>query len=183
MKRICSAFILSVVSIISLSIAPAALSQTSSDESVSTLFNQTSVDAVISVAYQTKSTRYSEFAQLFNLCQKHPVDERCGEEYKLKKSHYEIAKSNHGALVMVNTPEFRSLFMPPVNYPEFVGSLTALGYLSEEQEQEKLKQEQVLAALNQWLDLNGFDQTTEIYFMHALLVRAQELSQQLDNRG
>ncbi|MGF1694117.1 hypothetical protein L4D20_13415 [Vibrio kyushuensis] len=176
--------LIAVLAMFTVSITPIASAETIDTNDIDRLFNQASVDAVISMAYQTKSARYTDFAQLFNLCQKRPQDERCGDEYKTKRTNYEVAKSNHGALVMVNTPEFQSLFMPEVNYPEFVGSLKALGYLDSDLESSKtnqINQEQLLVALNRWLDSNGFEQTSEIYFMHALLVRAQELSQQLES--
>ncbi|PML54855.1 hypothetical protein [Vibrio lentus] len=151
--------------------------QTNAVSPTDTLFNQASVKAVIDMAFNTKSERYTEFASLFNLCQKLPNNPQCGEKYELKRTNYEIAKANYDVLLMTNEPQFITLMMPPVNYEELVSGLKTLGYLSDEQE--KVEQVQTLEGLNQWLEFHNFAKTDDIYFMHALLVRAEELSQQL----
>lgn len=142
-----------------------------------TRFNQASVKAVIDMAFHTQSERYTEFATLFNLCQKLPDNQQCGEKYEKKRSNYELAKANYNVLLMANEPQWSTLRMPPANYEELVSGLKTLGYLSDEQE--KVEQAQTLEGLNQWLEFHDFETTDEIYFMHALLVRAEELSQQL----
>ncbi|MGF1755258.1 hypothetical protein L4C33_16895 [Vibrio makurazakiensis] len=159
-------------------LASSVMASPNSEVEVDRLFKTESVDAVISMAFETKSSRYTEFAQLFNLCQKRPNDERCGDEYKGKRTRYEVAKSNYGALLMVNAPEFRTLPMPEVNHPEFVNSLKVLGYLKSDLD--NVSKEQALFALNQWLVMNDFEMTSDVFLMHALLVRAQELSQLLE---
>ncbi|CAH6832904.1 conserved exported hypothetical protein [Vibrio chagasii] len=141
------------------------------------LFNQASVGAVIDMAFDTKSQRYTEFATLFNLCQKLPDNPQCGEKYEKKRSNYELAKANYNVLLMANEAQFIDLMMPPSNYPELVSALKTLGYLSENET--KAEHSLVLEALNEWLVLHSFAKTDEIYFMHALMVRAEELSQQL----
>ncbi len=142
-----------------------------------TLFNQASVKAVIDMAFNTKSERYTEFASLFNLCQKRPNNPQCGEKYNTKRTNYEVANANYNVLLMTNEPQFITLMMPPINYEELVSGLKTLGYLSSEQEE--VEHAQTLDALNEWLLLHSFAKTDEIYFMHALMVRAEELSQQL----
>lgn len=142
-----------------------------------TLFNQASIKAVIDMAFHTQSERYTEFATLFNLCQKLPDNPQCGEKYEKKRSSYELAKANYNVLLMANEPQWITLRMPPANYEELVSGLKTLGYLSDEQE--KVEQAQTLEGLNQLLEFHNFAKTDEIYFMHALLVRAEELSQQL----
>lgn len=151
--------------------------QTNSLSPTDALFNQASVKAVIDMAFNTKSERYTEFASLFNLCQKRPSNPQCGEKYKAKRTNYEVANANYNVLLMTNEPQFITLMMPPVNYEELVSGLKTLGYLSDEPE--KVEQAQTLDALNEWLVLHRFARTDEIYFMHALMVRAEELSQQL----
>lgn len=151
--------------------------QTEQSVTAEYLFNQVSVNAVIDMAFDTKSRKYTEFATLFNLCQKLPDDPQCGEKYEKKRSNYELAKANYNVLLMTNEAEFIDLMMPPSNYPELVSALKTLGYLSENQTKED--HSIVLEALNEWLVLHSFAKTDEIYFMHALMVRAEELSQQL----
>lgn len=165
--------VLLVVALISQTVT----AQTKAVSPTDTLFNQGSVKAVIDMAFQTKSERYTEFASLFNLCQKRPNNAQCDEKYELKRTNYEIAKANYDVLLMTNEPQFITLMMPPVNYEELVSGLKTLGYLSDKQE--KVEQAQTLEGLNQWLEFHNFAKTDEIYFMHALLVRAEELSQQL----
>ncbi len=145
------------------------------------LFNQEAVKAVIDVAFETKNVRYTEFATLFNLCQKVPDSEQCGEEYDAKRKNYEIAKANHDVLLMANHPEFIGLLMPPSNYPELTHALKVLGYLNPDLDD--IKNDQVLSALNYWLKKHDFSETEQIYFMHALLVRTEELSMQLKESG
>ncbi|MEZ9700157.1 hypothetical protein AB4455_08355 [Vibrio sp. 10N.261.46.E12] len=142
-----------------------------------TLFNQASIKAVIDMAFHTKSERYTEFATLFNLCQKLPKNPQCGEKYDAKRTNYEVAKANYDVMLMTNDPQFITLMMPPINYEELVSGLKTLGYLSSELEE--VEHAQTLDALNEWLLLHSFAKTDEIYFMHALMVRAEELSQQL----
>lgn len=151
--------------------------QTEQSVTAEYLFNQVAVNAVIDMAFDTKSRQYTEFATLFNLCQKLPDDPQCGEKYEKKRSNYELAKANYNVLLMTNEAEFIDLMMPPSNYPELVSALKTLGYLSENQT--KADHSIVLEALNEWLVLHSFAKTDEIYFMHALMVRAEELSQQL----
>ncbi|MCF7485182.1 hypothetical protein [Vibrio sp. A2-1] len=151
--------------------------QTNAVSPTDTLFNQGSVKAVIDMAFNTKSERYTEFASLFNLCQKRPNNPQCGEKYKTKRTNYEVANANYNVLLMTNEPQFITLMMPPVNYEELVSGLQILGYLDCEQESVDLVQ--TLDALNEWLVLHRFAKTDEIYFMHALMVRAEELSQKL----
>ena len=165
--------VLLVVALISQTVT----AQTKAVSPTDTLFNQGSVKAVIDMAFQTKSERYTEFASLFNLCQKRPNNAQCDEKYELKRTNYEIAKANYDVLLMTNEPQFITLMMPPVNYEELVSGLKTLGYLSDEPE--KVEQAQTLDALNEWLVLHRFARTDEIYFMHALMVRAEELSQKL----
>lgn len=151
--------------------------QTNAVSSTDTLFNQGSVKAVIDMAFNTKSERYTEFASLFNLCQKRPNNPQCGEKYKTKRTNYEVANANYNVLLMTNEPQFITLMMPPVNYEELVSALKTLGYMSDKQV--KVDPAQTLEALNQWLEFHNFVETDEIYFMHALMVRAEELSQKL----
>lgn len=158
-------------------ISQAATAQVKEVLSTDTLFNQASVKAVIDMAFHTKSERYTEFATLFNLCQKLPQNSQCGEKYKAKRTSYEVAKANYDVLVMTNDPQFITLMMPPSNYDEVVTALKTLGYLKKNQG--NVVYAQTLDALNQWLVLHNFSKTEDIYFMHALLVRAEELSQQL----
>ena len=151
--------------------------QTNAVSSTDTLFNQGSVKAVIDMAFNTKSERYTVFASLFNLCQKRPNNPQCGEKYKTKRTNYEVANANYNVLLMTNEPQFITLMMPPVNYEELVSALKTLGYMSDKQV--KVDPAQTLEALNQWLEFHNFVETDEIYFMHALMVRAEELSQKL----
>ncbi|MEZ9764847.1 hypothetical protein AB4278_18320 [Vibrio splendidus] len=160
-------------------LAAAFVSQTATAEvEKDALFNQASVKAVVDMAFQTKSERYTEFATLFNLCQKLPNDPQCGEKYTAKRTSYEVAKANHDVLLMTNNPQFITFMMPQSNYDEVVTALKKLGYLNEMQE--KVEYAQTLDALNEWLVLHDFVETDEIYLMHALMVRAEELSQQLN---
>lgn len=149
-----------------------------SKQSVEHLFVEEEIQTMISVAYQTKSTRYANFATLFNLCQKQPEDARCGDEYTQKKSHYETANANHAVLTMVYGQEFKYLLMPEVNYPELVEALRNLGYLGNGIERD-VNYSDTLAALNEWLMSHNMPKTDDIYFLHALLVRTEELSQLL----
>ena len=165
--------VLLVVALISQTV----IAQTKAVSPTDTLFNQASVKVVIDMAFQTKSERYTEFATLFNLCQKRPSNPQCGEKYELKRTNYEIAKANYDVLLMTNEPQFITLMMPPINYDELVLALKTLGYLSGKQE--KVDHAQTLDALNEWLVLHSFAKTEEIYFIHAQMVRAEELSQQL----
>ncbi|MEZ9722516.1 hypothetical protein AB4354_09220 [Vibrio splendidus] len=158
-------------------ISQTATAQTDEALSTDSLFNQTSVKAVIDMAFRTKSERYTEFATLFNLCQKLPKNPQCGEKYEAKRTSYEVAKANHDVLLMTNNPQFIALMMPPSNYDEVVTALKTLGYLKKNQG--NVEYAQTLDALNQWLVLHNFSKTEDIYLMHALLVRAEELSQQL----
>ncbi|MFA0233327.1 hypothetical protein AB4491_30695, partial [Vibrio sp. 10N.261.45.A7] len=80
-----------------------------------TLFNQASIKAVIDMAFHTKSERYTEFATLFNLCQKLPKNPQCGEKYDAKRTNYEVAKANYDVMLMTNDPQFITLMMPPIN--------------------------------------------------------------------
>jgi hypothetical protein len=146
---------------------------------IESLFARTSLDAMLEVASETKSERYTEFATLFNYCQKLPNDDKCGKEYNVKRENYEVAKANHDVLIMAQDPEFIGLLMPASNYPELVHALKALGYLSVESSAKNAKHEQVMVALNRWLEAHNFSKTEQIYFMHALLVRTEELSKQL----
>ncbi|NOH98219.1 hypothetical protein [Vibrio sp. 99-70-13A1] len=144
------------------------------------LYNEEQVNAIISLAFETKSTRYTEFARLFNRCQKQPNHPDCGDSYTAKRTQYEIAKANHAVLQMVYKDEFKYLLMPEVNSPELVVSLQSLGYLNS-RSGEDVSYEDTLTALNHWLSANRMRETRDIYLLHALLVRAEELSQRLLN--
>ena len=166
-----------VVLLIATLLSQTVTAQTKAVSPTDTLFNQASIQAVIDMAFHTKSERYTEFASLFNLCQKRPNNPQCGEKYNTKRTNYEVAKANHDVLLMTNDPQFLTLKMPLSNHQELVSALKTLGYLSSAQE--KVEYAQTLDALNEWLVLHSFAKTDEIYFMHALMVRAEELSQQL----
>ena len=139
-------------------------------------FDSVQVDKIVSVAYDNKKVRYTEFAQLFNFCQQKPKHQDCQQKYEKATSNYEQVKANYAVIRMVNTPELQTLSMPEINYPELVESLQDLGYL-EDGITRNIDYKDTLLALNKWLEIHEMEKTSKIYLLHALMVQAEELSQ------
>lgn len=140
------------------------------------VFDSVQVDKIVSVAYENKKTRYTEFAQLFNFCQQKPKHQGCQQKYEKATSNYEQVKANYTVIRMVNTPELQTLSMPEINYPELVESLQDLGYLDDGITR-NIDYKDTLLALNEWLEIHEMEKTSKIYLLHALMVQAEELSQ------
>ncbi|OCH13702.1 MULTISPECIES: hypothetical protein [unclassified Aliivibrio] len=139
-------------------------------------FDSVQVDKIMSVAYENKKARYTEFAQLFNFCQQKPNHQDCQQKYEKATSNYESVKANYSVINMVNTPELQTLLMPEITYPELVDSLKGLGYLKNGMTSD-INYEDTLSALNEWLEIHEMEKTSTIYLLHALMVQTEELSQ------
>ncbi|MGF1776995.1 hypothetical protein [Vibrio nomapromontoriensis] len=136
------------------------------------------VEKILALAFENKSIRYTSFATQFNFCQQKPKHSECGEPYQVKRSNYQIAKGNHDVLEQVYHQEMRALVMPEMAYPDLVTSLRELAYL-ERKPQADLLYKDTLHAVNDWLAIHDMPQTTEVYFLHALMIKAEALNQQI----
>lgn len=130
-------------------------------------FSEPVVEHFIDVAFQYKATAYREFATLFNLCQKQPQHEKCGEGYQSLRTDYEQAKANHQVLIMAWEPEFRSLLLPSLGIAQMKKELSQLGYTADSTD---LEEQDDLVELNKWLVAHEFAPTDRIYLLHGYLV-------------
>ncbi|MCP3699309.1 MAG: hypothetical protein GY920_12240 [Aliivibrio sp.] len=135
---------------------------------VDTLFESNKIEPFINAAYDNKAKAYGQFASVFNICQKQPNHEKCGKEYQQLELQYNVAKSNHEALMMVWTPEFRTLRLPIAAMPQLGKELTQLGYIAVRNQD--LSDEDILVGLNGWLDAHDLANTVDIYLLHGFLV-------------
>ena len=130
------------------------------------------VNALIKKAYNGYSKQYSEFAKLFNLCQKKPHDAECKGPYQDAQRNYKAAKALYDTLEVQSDIQFRYLPAPPMSLKPLDDNLRALGYLKTKPDVEPEFRTR-LNALNAWAVKNGLPETNRIYLLHVQLVEAE----------
>ncbi|MCG9626535.1 hypothetical protein L1D34_17025 [Vibrio mediterranei] len=155
-----------------------AVASVNKTENIETLFPAEQVEKMIDLAFENMSIRYTVFATQFNYCQQHPKHSDCGDSYQKKRTQYQIAKGNHDVLEQVFNQQMKTLVMPEMAYPTLVDSLRELAYLDSSANSD-IRYIDTLHAVNEWLDMHEMPQTEHVYFLHALMIRTEALSQQI----
>lgn len=147
-------------------------------QDVEALFPPKQVEKMIDVAFENMSVRYTSFATQFNFCQQQPKHAECGEPYQEKRTQYQIAKGNHDVLEQVYSQQMRTLVMPEMAYPDLVDSLRDLAYLPQGPDADT-RYVDTLHAVNEWLSLHDMPNTEQVMFLHALMIKAEAINQQI----
>ncbi|WP_411990962.1 hypothetical protein [Agarivorans sp. DSG3-1] len=143
------------------------------------LFPQEALSEKTSLAYQTMSSRYTAYAQLFNGCQNREQQlPECQEPFQKAQTAYIQAKSNYDTIEMMEHPSFKALLAPSAALPELASDLNLLGYLDNQSSISEMTQTELLYGLNQWLQDNRFPKTDQIYLLHSQLVSTERLAKQ-----
>ncbi|MDH5911478.1 hypothetical protein L8R80_13785 [Vibrio splendidus] len=114
-------------------------------------------------AYNQMSDNYSHYAELFNLCQQKPNDERCGQEFETKQGAYLKSKSYADILLMMLDNGYQVLPVAPVAYEDMAGALTQLGYIETGTEAGDVTYDELVNATEQWSEDHGFDKDKNLY--------------------
>ncbi len=151
-------------------------------QDVDDLFPAKPVEKMIAVAFENMSLRYTSFATQFNFCQQQPKHTDCGDSYDHKRSQYQIAKGNHDVMEQVYSQNMKALLMPEMAYVELVDSLRELAYLPVGPDVDT-RYVDTLDAVNEWLILHDMPKTEQVMFLHALMIQAEALNQQIRDEG
>lgn len=151
-------------------------------QSVDALFPPKQVEKMIEVAFENMSVRYTSFATQFNFCQQQPKHNDCGKSYDHMRAQYQIAKGNHDVLEQVYSQNMKALLMPEMAYVELVDALRELAYLPVGPDADT-RYVDTLNAVNEWLLIHDMPKTEQVMFLHALMIQAEALNQQIRDEG
>lgn len=126
-----------------------------------------SIDDMVAKSYQVMQTRYSDFAVLFNLCQKMPNDHRCGPEYNEAQSRYHQAKSIYDVLNVLVKEDMLDVQLPAGGKHDLYYMLEMLGYIDVTGDREA----DLRKGLNHWCQDKGIAESDELYLAHLMMAQ------------
>ncbi|WP_295890492.1 hypothetical protein [uncultured Vibrio sp.] len=120
------------------------------------------------IAFENRASKYTDYAQLFNLCQQTPNATACGKEYKQAEQTYLTAKARSDVLDLLVKADNYMAPLPGSAYKDLASVLETTGYISDF---ENVSDKQLLTAVNQWNQDNGFDETDRLLLIQLILIQ------------
>lgn len=145
-------------------------------ENVESVLPKEKVEPLINDSYALLSTAYTDFAKLFNVCQKTPNNPVCDDRYKVVASCFKKVESNNTVLKALTSDDMKPIHLPEFQLIELQKNLIKLGYMPETIDVHELDRTGLQLGLDNWAHANDLPDADSIYLMHLMLVRSQVLA-------